>query len=108
MVGHSPSCAGRGTISSSPRSLLDPVLSFTDTNLIELWPGEMMENRYLSSNEMNTGGNVWCGHFLGHVRKRTILTGGALVFTFHCAQPLVMFHYKSVQQLHLENTTQIF
>lgn len=51
-----------------------------------------MENRYLSSNEMKTEGNVWlCGYFLGLVRKRTILPGGALVLSFHCVQPLVMF-----------------
>lgn len=68
---------------------------------------ERLGNRCLSSSKVETGGNVWlCGHFLGRVRNRAILPGGALVLSSHRAHvmltSLLMFHYNSVQHLHPE------
>lgn len=55
----------------------EPLLSLSDTNLIELELGEIMDNSCLSSKEEmeDNGRNVWsCGHSLGRVRKRTIFS----------------------------------
>lgn len=68
---------------------------------------ERLGNRCLSPSIVEAGGTVWlCGHFLGRVRNRAILPGGALVFSSHRAHAmltsLLVFHYNSVQHLHPE------